>query len=74
MYSILITSVGGGLACQLYDSIKKGRFKDLKVVGANNKKNIQAENIFDKFEILPSPTKKVFVKKLIKIIKKNKIK
>ena len=74
MYSILITSVGGGLACQLYDSIKKGRFKDLKVVGANNKKNIQAENIFDKFEILPNPTKKVFVKKLIKIIKKNKIK
>ena len=58
MYSILITSVGGGLACQLYESIKKGRFKDLKIIGANNIKNIQAENIFDKFEILPNPSKK----------------
>lgn len=74
MYSILITSVGGGLACQLHESIKKGRFKDLKVVGANNKKNIQAENIFDKFEILPNPLKKTFIKKLLEIIKRNKIK
>ena len=74
MYSILISSVGGGLACHLFHAIKNGRFKDLKVIGANNKRNIQAENTFDKFVILPSPNKKTYIKNLIKIIKKNKIK
>ena len=74
MYSILITSVGGGLACHLFSAIKRGKFKDLRIVGANNIKNIQAQNIFDKFEILPNPNDKIFLPKLINIIKKNKIK
>ena len=39
MYSILITSVGGGLACHLFSAIKRGKFKDLRIVGANNIKN-----------------------------------
>jgi len=73
MYPILITSVGGGLASHLCNVIKKGVYKDLSVIGVNNRSNIQAENFFDKFEVVPNPSHKGYIKKIIEIIKKYKV-
>jgi len=73
VFKILITSVGGGLACHLYGAIKGGIHKNLKIIGVNNKDNIQARNFFDKFFVVPNPNKKKYIKTIVNIVKKNKI-
>ena len=71
---ILITSIGGGLAAELIKNIKKqSRFKKVKVFGTDMQDNNVAKFFVDKFFIVPNPLKKNYIKKLIFIIKKNKI-
>lgn len=73
MYKILITSAGGQLAPMMCSLMKKGHFRDLKVIGANNKSSEKIKHFFDHFVNLPNGKNNKYIKELIKIIKKYRI-
>ena len=71
--NVLITSAGNNNGLRLIKSIKKTtKFKKIKIFGTDKKKNLSPYP--DKMFVVPSPKKNFFIKRLIKIVKQNKIK
>jgi carbamoyl-phosphate synthase large subunit len=71
---ILITSIGGGLATELVNQIKKTTtFKKIYITGVDMTEQTPSKFFVDKFYKVPPPNKKDYVSKMIKIIKKDKI-
>ena len=71
---ILITSIGGGLGTELVNQIKKTtKFKNIVIVGVDMIKQTTSRYFVDKFYQVPPPTKKNYISKILKIIKKEKI-
>ena len=71
---ILITSIGGGLGAELANQIKKTtKFKNIVIIGVDIIRQTPSRYFVDKFYQVPSPTKKNYISKILKIIKKDKI-
>lgn len=71
---ILLTSVGGELAPQLINCFKKTKvFSKIKIVGVDIKKNVLAKYFLDKYYQVPLTSSKTYIKKIKKIIKKEKV-
>ena len=74
MYTIAITSIGGGLGTHLAKMLKKSRHKDLRVLGINQSKKTTAKVFLDAYEQVPSGKNRSYFKKIKKIIRKYKVK
>ena len=74
MYTIAITSIGGGLGAYLAKTLQKSRHKDLRVLGIDQSKKVAAKIFLDIYKQVPSGKNSLYLKKIKQIIKKYKVK